>query len=40
LLQPHVSISRPELRVEDAPQLLRTSWVGGTTGLELWWAMP
>jgi len=40
LLQPHVSVSRPDLRVENSSEHLSTFWVGGTAGLELWLALP
>lgn len=40
LLQPHVSISRPELRVQNSPERLQSFWLGATTGLELWLALP
>jgi|GEM_PF-4173332 len=40
VLQPHASINRPDLRVENASDHLTTFWVGGSAGLELWLALP
>jgi hypothetical protein len=40
MLQPHLSISSPELQVERSTAHLRTQWFGGSAGLELWLALP
>ena len=40
VLQPHVSLSRPDLRVEGSSERLRSFWMGGSAGLELWLALP
>ncbi|HTU58866.1 MAG TPA: hypothetical protein VMF89_10545, partial [Polyangiales bacterium] len=40
VLQPHVSINRPDLRVENSSEHLATFWVGGSAGIELWLALP
>lgn len=40
VLQPHVSINRPDLRIENSSEHLTTFWVGGSAGLELWLALP
>jgi hypothetical protein len=40
LVQPHVSLSRPDLHVQFSTARLRTSWLGGSAGLELWLALP
>jgi hypothetical protein len=39
-VQPHISVSRPDLRVEGSGERLRTGWVGGQAGLDLWLALP
>ena len=40
LLQPHLSISRPQLQVERSTAHLSTQWIGGSAGMELWFALP
>jgi hypothetical protein len=40
VLQPHFSLSRPDLRVDGSSEHLQSFWIGGTTGLELWLALP
>lgn len=40
VLQPHVSLSRPELQVEGSSERLRSFWIGGSAGVELWLALP